>query len=110
VDRLLREVVAASRSSDAARDAARQVVGGAALPAEAIEALARALGGPSVRRYRAESRSKPGAYYVLEVDGADVTCTCRGFEYRGACEHARGLKAALAKGTALPSGVTPITS
>jgi hypothetical protein len=30
-------------------------------------------------------------FYVLDVDGGDVTCTCPGFEYRGACSHAREL-------------------
>ena len=43
---------------------------------------------------------------MLDVDGAgDVICSCPGFEYRGACTHARALKKALAEGTALPEGV-----
>ena len=67
-------------------------------------ALARVLSGPATRRFRATSSSRPGAYYVLDADGGDVTCTCPGFEYRGACSHARALKAALAKGAALPGG------
>ena len=46
--------------------------------------------------------------YLLDADGADVTCTCRGFEYRGACTHARTLKASLAGGGALPVGVVPV--
>ena len=82
----------------AARDALRQ------LPADAILALARVLSGPTTQRYRASSSSKPGAFYVLDVDGGDVTCTCPGFEYRGACTHARTLKPALALGGPLPDG------
>ena len=27
-----------------------------------------------------------------DVDGGDVTCSCPGFEYRGACSHARELR------------------
>ena len=104
VDRLLREITRAANEREApeaartSRDALRR------LPAEALQALARVLSGPVAQRYRAPSSSKPGAYYVLDVDQGDVTCSCPGFEYRGACNHARTLKAALAKGGPLPSG------
>ena len=87
------------------REALRQ------LPAEAIQALARVLSGPTTQRYRVGSSSKPGKFYVLDVDGGgDVTCTCPGFEYRGACSHARELKAALAAGRPLPEGFEAVTA
>jgi SWI/SNF-related matrix-associated actin-dependent regulator 1 of chromatin subfamily A len=70
----------------------------------ALEALARALTGPPADRYRFASASRPGVEYELSVDGADVTCSCAGFEYRGQCRHARDLKAALAAGRAAPAG------
>ena len=89
--------------SRVAREALRR------LPSEALLALARVLSGPSVQRYRASSSSKPGAFYIVDVDGGDVTCSCRGFEYRGACVHARALKAALVAGGALPSGFEPVS-
>jgi len=73
-----------------------------ALTEEAIVALAKALSGSQVTTYRIESGSKPGTYYRLSVEGGDVECTCPGFEYRGACRHARTLKSALARGTSLP--------
>jgi hypothetical protein len=103
VDRLLREAVAAARAQPGPtaggpeREALRR------LPAEAILALARVLSGPVTTRYRVDSSSTAGAYYMLDVDGGDVSCTCRGFEYRGACRHARGLKAALARGGPVPA-------
>jgi SWI/SNF-related matrix-associated actin-dependent regulator of chromatin subfamily A-like protein 1 len=105
VDRLLREVARAAALREEAQTA-RGAEGEALrlLAAEAILALARVLSGPAVTRYRARSGSKPGAFYVLDVDGGDVTCTCPGFEYRGACSHARTLKAALAAGKPLPAG------
>ena len=108
VDRLLREVTRAAAERDvpdarrASRTALRQ------LPAEALLALARVLSGPAVQRYRVASSSKPGAYYSLDVESSDVTCTCPGFEYRGACTHARELKRALADGGAIPSQFEPV--
>jgi len=36
---------------------------------------------------------------------ARVTCTCPGFEYRGACRHSRSLKEALATNGDLPDGI-----
>jgi SWI/SNF-related matrix-associated actin-dependent regulator 1 of chromatin subfamily A len=103
VDRLLREAVA----SMAAQDAPEQTRSARArlqqLPAEAILALARALSGPTRQRYRVESSTRAGTYYELDVQGGgDVTCTCSGFEYRGACNHSRALKSALASGGEIP--------
>ena len=73
----------------------------------ALDALARALTGPSVERYRFASTTQPGVEYELTIDGADVICNCRGFEYRGQCRHARDLKAALAGGQPVPHGYRP---
>jgi SWI/SNF-related matrix-associated actin-dependent regulator of chromatin subfamily A-like protein 1 len=70
----------------------------------ALEALAKALSGPSVERYRFASTSHPGVEYEITVDGADVVCTCPGFEYRGQCRHARDIKAAVAAGRTVPDG------
>jgi SWI/SNF-related matrix-associated actin-dependent regulator of chromatin subfamily A-like protein 1 len=106
VDRLLREAVAAVTAREAAEEvrASRQALG--ALPAEAILALARVLSGPRTNRYRVRSSSGRGEY-TLDVDGGDVMCSCPGFEYRGACKHARELKAALASGMPVPEGFEP---
>jgi SWI/SNF-related matrix-associated actin-dependent regulator of chromatin subfamily A-like protein 1 len=73
----------------------------------ALEALARALTGPPVERYRFASTTQPGLEYELTIDGADVICNCRGFEYRGQCRHARDLKTALAEGQPVPEGYRP---
>jgi SWI/SNF-related matrix-associated actin-dependent regulator of chromatin subfamily A-like protein 1 len=70
----------------------------------ALETLAKALSGPSVERYRYASASHPGVEYEITVDGADVACTCPGFEYRGQCRHARDVKAAVAAGRPAPAG------
>jgi hypothetical protein len=70
----------------------------------ALETLAKALSGPAVERYKYASASKPGIEYEITVDGADVACTCPGFEYRGQCRHARDVKAALAAGKPAPTG------
>jgi SWI/SNF-related matrix-associated actin-dependent regulator of chromatin subfamily A-like protein 1 len=70
----------------------------------ALETLARALSSPPVERYRFASASHSGVEYELTIDGADVTCNCPGFEYRGQCRHARDLKAALAAGQGPPEG------
>lgn len=71
----------------------------------ALVALAAALSGPKSTQYRVVSNSKPGQFYALDVDsGGDVTCTCPGFEYRGACSHSRQLKSVLATGGDLPKG------
>jgi len=112
VDRLLREAIA----SVAARTAAEgeQHDAGARgerrhLSDEAIQALARVLAGPVARRWRVASSSGKG-HYLLDADGGDVTCSCRGFEYRGACRHARVLTAALASGTEMPAEFQPVVS
>jgi SWI/SNF-related matrix-associated actin-dependent regulator 1 of chromatin subfamily A len=104
VDRLLREATAAmaDRDAPAGTRAARAAL--RALAAEAILALARVLSGPARERYRVASGSKPGAAYLLDVDGGDVTCSCAGFAYRGACSHARALTAARAAGRPAPAG------
>lgn len=108
VDRLLREIAHAAAQKNAepiraTREALRR------LPSEALLALARVLSGPSVQRYRVASSSKPGAFYIVDVDGGDVSCSCPGFEYRGACVHARALKAALVAGGTLPSAFEPMS-
>ena len=78
------------------------------LARKALLALARALKGPEVAKYRVASASSPGAYYTLVVsDGQDVECSCPGFEYRGTCRHARDLKQALASGAGAPPGYEP---
>jgi hypothetical protein len=78
------------------------------IPEEAIEALIKALSGPQKVCYRVESRSKSrkGNFYEITTDGADLLCSCAGFEYRGMCSHARDLKNALEAGGTLPTGVS----
>jgi len=72
----------------------------------ALELLRDALSGPAATRYQADSTSGRGSVYDLVVDtGGDVHCSCPGFEYRGACNHARRLKAAVATGAQLPEGI-----
>jgi len=68
----------------------------------AIQALAAVLAGPREQVYRIASSRDPGMRYTLEVIGADVTCDCRGFHYRGACTHARVLKDHLVSGEPVP--------
>jgi hypothetical protein len=110
VDRLLREVsqAMAAKEASAEQRAAREAL--RELPADAILALARVLSGPTAQRYRASSSSKPGKFYILDVEGGDVSCTCPGFEYRGACTHARELKAALTAGQPLPAGFEAVVA
>jgi SWI/SNF-related matrix-associated actin-dependent regulator 1 of chromatin subfamily A len=106
IEHLLREAAERWRASHARTDSttAHQRV-----PAEhiaylrkALETLAAVLAGPKPVRFRVNSASKPGSSYAITVDGADVTCDCPGFEYRGQCRHAREVKQALATGRALP--------
>ena len=98
---LLRE--ASTAFSESQPGAERQAP--AKLPAAAaVEILARVLSGPEQALYRVESSSKPGEFYDLEVDGSDVICSCRGFSYRGACQHARMLKESLVRGDSPPNG------
>ena len=75
----------------------------------ATQALARALSRPPQTRYLVQA-TKPGTYYTLEVDGTDVRCTCRGFDYRGQCRHSRSLKAALVAGQPIPNIYQPVES
>ena len=77
---------------------------------EAIRILAQVLSGPQRAIYHAESSSQKGKFYTLEVIGADITCDCPGFEYRGSCRHIRPLKSALVGGKPLPKGYTEIQS
>jgi len=75
----------------------------------ALESLAKALTGPSAERYRFASASHPGVEYEITVDGADVICSCPGFEYRGQCRHARDLKAFLTGALAGDSRFTKVS-
>jgi len=68
----------------------------------AIRALAAVLSGPRRAVYHIASSRDENVCYTVEVVGADVTCDCRGFHYRGACAHARDLKQALVAGHATP--------
>ena len=63
----------------------------------ALNALAAVLAGTRSTVYRVASTSGKGSYRV-EVDGADISCECAGFGYRGMCRHVRELKAVLARG------------
>ena len=76
--------------------------------AEAVRVLARVLAGPKRALYRVDSSSKPGTFYELEVEGSDISCSCKGFSYRGICQHARALKEALVKGEGLPEGFVEV--
>ena len=67
----------------------------------AIRALASVLTGPLQVVYAIASSSGRRTYR-LEVEGADITCDCKGFAYRGMCRHARTLKDALATGKPVP--------
>jgi hypothetical protein len=80
----------------------------AAYTHSAIATLARVLAGPQQLRYRVDSSSKQGAFYALEVIGNDITCSCKGFSYRGACQHARTLKQVLVQQEDLPEGFSKI--
>ncbi len=70
----------------------------------AIRALAAVLSGPRRAVYRVVSSRDESLFYTVEAVGADVTCDCRGYHYRGACIHARSLKEALVAGQAPPAG------
>jgi len=104
VERFLRDAVRAYETEHAAGMAPAGREKRRTLARDAIEALARVLRRPAATRYRLASGSRAGVYYELEADGPDVTCSCPGFEYRGACKHARALKAALAGGGEPPAG------
>ncbi len=97
IDSLLQRTRA--RYADSPANAEKPPVNTSVTP-EALEALARALQRPDSVRYRL-ANSKGDGDYVLEVDSGDVSCSCRGFEFRGQCKHARTLKDSLAStGTA----------
>ena len=66
---------------------------------DTLLALARVLARPKSRRFRIESSSGRGKHYELTYEESDVTCSCPGFEYRGACRHATDLKRALTAGS-----------
>ncbi|MCE2451092.1 MAG: SWIM zinc finger family protein [Candidatus Latescibacteria bacterium] len=101
VGKLLREAGTAFVAAQPAVESAAK----SRLPsAEAVRVLARVLAGPKRALYRVDSSSKPGAFYELEVEGNDISCSCKGFSYRGICQHARALKEALVKGEGLPEG------
>ncbi|MEC7842832.1 MAG: DEAD/DEAH box helicase [Candidatus Latescibacterota bacterium] len=75
---------------------------------QAILALTRVLSGPDRTVFRVASSRDPAVSYTLEVSGADIICTCKGFEYRGNCVHARKLKEASVSGADLPEGFEKI--
>jgi SWI/SNF-related matrix-associated actin-dependent regulator of chromatin subfamily A-like protein 1 len=104
VQQLLRDAARTQREAAAAAGTpARQL--DPALAQKALLALAKALRGPEDRHYRVASSSRPGSFYTVTAsDGGDVVCSCPGFEYRGACRHARDLKTALAGGRPAPAG------
>ena len=110
VGEVLREASAAFREAHAGVFGTGEPVERQQPSQEAIEILARVLSGPKIAKYRAESSSRPGAFYELEVDGNDVSCACRGFQYRGNCQHSRALKAALVKGENLPKGFREVNA
>jgi SWI/SNF-related matrix-associated actin-dependent regulator of chromatin subfamily A-like protein 1 len=88
----------------AAPEAAARTPEATAALARALESLARVLAGRAPERYRFASSSHPGVEYEVTIDGADVACSCPGFEYRGQCRHARDVKTALATGKPMPAG------
>ena len=100
-----------------------QLVEGSALPEDyqrdvmgelrrvmgALEPKMAALAGQEVDEKKVvDLLREAGAFYELEVVGSDVSCSCKGFSYRGVCQHARQLKEALVKGGALPEGVARV--
>ncbi len=74
----------------------------------AIQALADVLGGPDRATVRVTSSRDPKIRYTVDVLGADVTCDCKGFSYRGACTHARTVKEAMVSGQPFPDGYEAI--
>lgn len=104
MDSLLRQASQAFRQTHAKTFGSDHQVEHKLPSAEAIRTLVRVLSGPKVEHFRVESSSKPGSFYDMEVDGNDVTCSCRGFQFRGNCQHARALKVVLVKDQDLPDG------
>jgi hypothetical protein len=70
----------------------------------AIQALADVLSGPDQTTVRVTSSRDPKIRYTVDVLGADVTCDCKGFTYRGACTHARTVKEAIVEKRPFPAG------
>ena len=77
---------------------------------DTIKALARALSPPQTATTYRVASSAAGQFYEVEVDGSDVICSCRGFEFRGQCKHARTLKDALAKRDQVPEQYKQVDS
>jgi SWI/SNF-related matrix-associated actin-dependent regulator 1 of chromatin subfamily A len=75
---------------------------------QAILALTSVLSGPERSVFRVASSRDAEVSYTLEVSGADIICTCKGFEYRGNCVHSRKLKEASVSGGRLPAGFEKI--
>lgn len=57
------------------------------LTPEIIDALASALSGPKAQTLEFPSSRDPSKKYVVSIVGADMDCSCPGFEYRGTCKH-----------------------
>jgi SWI/SNF-related matrix-associated actin-dependent regulator 1 of chromatin subfamily A len=115
IARLLRQASDAFRASLAVERPAHRSLGeggrsGPELQAltRALEGLVKVLSGPSARRFRVASTSHAGVDHEIVAVDADVTCSCRGFEYRGQCRHARDVKAALAAGRAVSAPYTEV--
>ena len=107
-EQVLTEARALLRAERTEPEGAGGPKGDPVLMERALSMLKDVLAGPRSQRFRVTSNSRPGAFYDLEVIGGDVLCSCPGFEYRGACSHARKLKAALAGGSRLPAGYTAV--
>ncbi len=101
---MLREAAQAYKTRHGSSASDGQLASEAPTRTRALAALMASLEGPSVEKYRVTSNSRPGLYYVIEVTEGEALCGCPGFEYRGACSHARRLKKALVNGSGLPAG------
>lgn len=108
VETLLESARGRLRDEADGADVARARTGDPAVLQEALAVLARVLSAPRSIRYRVSSNSRPGAFYDMEVMQGDVLCSCPGFEFRGACSHARKLKVAVLKGGPLPAGYSRV--
>jgi hypothetical protein len=47
--------------------------------------------------YHTRSKSEPVFRHTLVVEGSDVACSCRGYEYRQSCKHVEALRNRLAR-------------
>jgi SWI/SNF-related matrix-associated actin-dependent regulator 1 of chromatin subfamily A len=110
VDRLLRDASERFRSENNPADPSSTTQSTLDLDAfkRALESLLAVLSGGRSKSYRIASSSQSGVAYTIVADGADVTCSCPGFEYRGQCRHARDVKTALASGIAPPAAYVPV--